>query len=419
MQAPAISTAHIARVKDACCTLALRLNREMLRDIIVANDCMQRRTLIVSHIHDEASFRVRSFLDLSGGAGGVADIRRVNRSTSSKVQNHVVTLIMGDRRLEWLTELQAMQRKDASSLAETLTLVVKEIASIVADADANALVGQVRLVHVITADGLATNAAAARRLLHDARQKFPGVSYRVVNWVCASHITCLVVQRSICGGSVQKPEENNALCCAAARYFKYLTPLYAEEFGHALQSLVVERLRIVDVVATPQGEGFAELYRCLYGNASLPQELTGLLNVSFTLCTHSRGGDAIEPIERTRGRLVALLYKLLLVADEKPVATRFWTFGVCMRTLLLMRLIGIPSDMFKLSVMCPVAENAKRLRGLREWYDDAASDGELRVVCMCLHITDIPLNMTAQQQNAFERVMNVDPMVARLARCEV
>ena len=101
------------------------------------------------------------------------------------------------------------------------------------------------------------------------------------------------------------------------------------------------------------------------------------------------------------------MYKQILVADEKPVVTRFWTFGVCARTLLLMRLIDIPVDVFKSPALCPAAENAKRLRGFREWYADAASNGELRVACMCMQPTDIPLNLTAQKQNSFERATGV------------
>jgi len=95
-----------------------------------------------------------------------------------------------------------MSRKDAPTVAKTLLSVVDEI---VAEAKAGSAAvpaerrhsGQIRVVHLLTGDGIPTNQAAARRVLHQivAERRYGGdVDYKLAMWTCASHVTCLCTQ---------------------------------------------------------------------------------------------------------------------------------------------------------------------------------------------------------------------------------
>jgi len=115
-----MSHTYVGKVRDAFAELALKFNRQCLRDAVAAASdgalCEQAAPLIVSHVHDEASVRVRSSLCLGddadvdmSGCGSVG----INRSSSSKVQNHHVTITLPgacDWRSEWFTELQVSVR---------------------------------------------------------------------------------------------------------------------------------------------------------------------------------------------------------------------------------------------------------------------------------------------------------------------
>jgi len=226
--------------------------------------------------------------------------------------------------------------------------------------------------------------------------------------------TCTKV--AICGKRLAKADETDAICCAASRFFKYLVPTYAEEFAHSLKQLVVSRLQLApDGARTPPPE--VELFRDLYGEDVVPANVAEVLNVSLGTWTHAAvTGETMASI---RGRLFAALYKAILVANEKPVVTRFWTFGICLRTLLLMRLLSIPGEMFALSTVTPAPDNSRRLKGFCSWYASESSDSALRVACMSLAVTDIALNVTAKKNDEFKTRMDVDPPLVRISRGEV
>ena len=226
--------------------------------------------------------------------------------------------------------------------------------------------------------------------------------------------TC--AQVGICGKRLAQADENDAICCAASRFFKYLVPLYAEEFAHKLKQLVVSRLQMApDGARTPPPE--VELFQDLYGRDVIPESVSNILNVSLGTWTHVAAHG--ETIASTRGQLFAALYKAILVANEKPVVTRFWTFGICVRTFMLMRLLGIPKELFDLSTTSPAPDNARRLQGFCSWYGNASSDSALRVACMNLALTDIALNVTAKKNDEHATSMGVDPPLVRLSRGDV
>ena len=68
--------------------------------------------LLVSHVHDEASMRLRSTSECSHPLV-VQRQNRLARARSSKVQNNAVTIFGGGEALEWLVELQPLASKDS------------------------------------------------------------------------------------------------------------------------------------------------------------------------------------------------------------------------------------------------------------------------------------------------------------------
>ena len=284
-----VSAPTIAKAKDAFTELVLKFNRLTLRNTVAKFGDSLRHThsqsMFVVHLHDEACFRVRSNLAMAYDDPGIVDmsgVRKVNRSASSKVQNHHVTLSLGGERIAWLTELHAMVRKDAPTISATLQSVVLEIiaqarAGLEAMPANTRFLSKLRLVHLLTGDGIGTNQAAARRLFRSVVDTLRsnaasiGVVYRLAMWTCASHVVNTVVQVGVCGKRVNKADENDALCCAASRYFKYLVPVYAEEFGYTLRQIVIHRFQVVPAEALIQGPSAeVQLYRDLYGEGVVP-----------------------------------------------------------------------------------------------------------------------------------------------------
>ena len=103
--------------------------------------------LFICHIHDEASFRVRSTIPLAPtGEVDMEGLQSAWRSGSSKVQNHHVTLSFRREkfhwRSDWPTELEAMQKKDAPTIATTLKNVVDEIVATTLDGRASVGTGE-------------------------------------------------------------------------------------------------------------------------------------------------------------------------------------------------------------------------------------------------------------------------------------
>ena len=76
------------------------------------NNLMQSiLTVFVSHQHDEAYLRMRSWLQSAPSALATAP----GRSRYSKILNHVVRVHIGKTSIKWLTELQPLAKKDAKT----------------------------------------------------------------------------------------------------------------------------------------------------------------------------------------------------------------------------------------------------------------------------------------------------------------
>ena len=99
----------------------------------------------------------------------------------------------------------------------------------------------------------------------------------------------------------EKADGNDAICCEASRFFKYLVPQYAEEFAHNIKNVVIERLRVVT-----EGEGAnlrnqTELYRRLYGEQVLPEGIVSVLNGSIDPWVHVATSGEHIPLRSCEG----------------------------------------------------------------------------------------------------------------------
>lgn len=165
-----ISGVYISRVRFAFKDLVKSFNRQevaqMVRDVQVANVEHRLPSLFIKHVHDEASMRVRSYTHTAGDANltfGSGTL--VNRSRCSKIQNNHVILSMQGRRVEWLTELQPLMKKDGPTLATALIQVIVSIVRCATSSASSSTGSQpVRILHCLTGDGIETNANAAKRL---------------------------------------------------------------------------------------------------------------------------------------------------------------------------------------------------------------------------------------------------------------
>ena len=105
----------------------------------------------------------------------------------------------------------------------------------------------VRILHLISGDGLNTNENAVKRVLsHFLLNQSAGnlVQYRVMVWKCASHQANLVVLVAITGSLAKGPTQSSDLCGTLSRLYKYLVPSYLDEFTAQLRNYVVASFRI-------------------------------------------------------------------------------------------------------------------------------------------------------------------------------
>lgn len=174
--------------------------------------------------------RLRSFASDPQGTGhGPMPLKR---APYSKIQNNALSIKVGDRVMEWYSDLRPMLRKDGPSIATAIIRIVSELCDIVKKA---AKAGERRrVIHCLTGDGVNTNINAAKRVFWHMKQTYNIFKYYLLVWLCSSHQSNLVVSVAICGPGVARPEDTNPICMNASRFYKHLTPQYAEEFGFAL-----------------------------------------------------------------------------------------------------------------------------------------------------------------------------------------
>ena len=399
-----ISSTWIGEVRNTFAEILRQFNQDELSEFCSACD-----TVFVSHVHDEALMRVRSF---DGDRGS-----RLRRGRYSKILNHVVHASNGAEVVELLCELQALGRKDAQSVATGLIRVIRRVLDAWAERSAGPSGQSRRLVHIVIGDAVQTNDKAARHLYSHMRPKAGqhNVSYLMVVIKCASHQSNLVVMVAICGSVLAKPSQNCPVAGACVRLFKYLIPAYDEEFANALWTYVEKDLDISETPPSADALAHFAAMRELYGEGVLPTEITSWLNCGLGKFQHwcAAGAD----LATVRREVFLALQKTILVLEEKPVVTRFWLFTRCVWILLMTQLLGLDvTKIFKVTRVRPQKENIQRLSRFLDFMRTSAADGSLRRIGLCLQLTMHATSITAQKSS---RSSGKPPTILRLARGEV
>ncbi|CAK0828049.1 unnamed protein product [Prorocentrum cordatum] len=167
----AIGAGSVRKAKDAFAELLKMMNRDHIGKMAQStSEC----TVYVSHTHDEASMRLRSYNAACApdGVAAVPPSRRRARGRASKIQNNCVTVTIGGAAPPLYVELQPLQKKDAPSIAFALWQVIDIILKAAReklgeDAD-------IHLAHLITGDAVATNLAACKILWRKASKNPTG-----------------------------------------------------------------------------------------------------------------------------------------------------------------------------------------------------------------------------------------------------
>jgi hypothetical protein len=411
--------AEIIKELNGECVTALAASRELLH---VEEMHWETKAFYLPHVHDEATMgEVRSYLhDVSLPTALQSGLR----GKSSKIQNHVLEVKTATETQEVYTELQALHKKDGVSVAysiiQTVGCVIEQLTKAFANPQgAGHRKVIVRVIHLITGDAVNTNGNACRRvfLYFTVHSRRLGIRYSVICTKCGSHQANLVVQVAICGTAMANPIDDNLLCGTCSRLFKYLIPDYLEEFAANLRTYVLEEVHLVhDVGSLEAEEACSKAYKlqALYGEAVLPPALLSLCNRELRkleiLC--APGTDRQEKC----AKLFQLLYRLLLKLQVKPIVTRFFLFGDCVFTLLLMDLLGIPGKVFHLNAKTAMPDNVKRLKKVHEFFACPQTPMDLRKASLCLQLTLHAVSMTAQ---TVAKEQESRPLIVRLSQGEV
>ena len=234
----------------------------------------QSTVVCLIHIQDELLMRVRTY-DRAVDECIVEGVpkSRIVRGRSSMVQQNVLKLQFGDEKLRILSDLQALASKDAEVIGKALIDAVEPILYKLAIASNKHGAKKVRLVHVITGDGISTNAAAMNRVLYHYTRRpqrdlpanatesekrlnliLTRIIYAQVGIICGSHAGNLVVGAGVldqtrvlreqAGRRGAVKAEHDSLCANCVRWFKYLALAYDEEFSRSLRVDVAKRLNL-------------------------------------------------------------------------------------------------------------------------------------------------------------------------------
>eukprot|EP00959_Pyramimonas_sp_CCMP1952_P159587 3338133-Pyramimonas_sp.AAC.1 len=125
-----VSHCYVARARDAFAELLKELNGKELERLAATN--LGTTPYFIQLIHDEASMRLRSTPVVQDASFALPQSVAVGsalftRSRYSKIQNNCITIGMGEHRLEWLSEMQALGRKDGDTLGLALIAAVEGI----------------------------------------------------------------------------------------------------------------------------------------------------------------------------------------------------------------------------------------------------------------------------------------------------
>ena len=378
------------------------------------------------HIHDEASLRLRSHTEADQGAP--------SKGRGSKVMQHSATLHFdGQPPVRWLTELDPLADKTAATLATSLWGVLRPIGQVVGDIFARRAAAQRPwLVHIVVADGLEANTAAAKVVLAWAqRDPFPNaLRYLLICVKCASHQANLVTGNAVVGPAALLGGRSSVLpstvsgfaernvCGAVVRLFKYLMTDFAADFAANLHDWVGR----FSACAPSEERGLqVEEWRKLeqlYGPGVFPPTLLHFLKCGLGEWSHclewsasaASAPDPARRMEDIRDGLLQLLRKRLLVVDEHPTLSRMFTFVKHLQCLLLMHFMGSFDILVKLRGSQPREKSSKRVQKVHAFLKSADTPQYLRRTVLCLQLTDHATAVCSQLCDKGE------PLLVRLSK---
>ena len=374
-------------------------------------------TVLLRHIHDEAIMRMRSFLMDADSALSPSELLKMNKSRTSKVQNQCLDICLPHTTVRCPTELQALMQKNAGSIAFTLIAVLRGVLeTCVKGVAANPSCNAVRVVHMMFHDGVYSNSLAARMVLYFGRHFQTNlVSYRLLVWVCASHMGNLVAMIAVCGEALANPIDSHQLCGTCHRMYKHLLNDYFEEFSKSLLLFVTHNFGLIP--GDPESQEIrdarkTESLQSLYGQAVLPDALLPCFNICLTRFAHM----ALEPDASIRTRTFEVLRKLVLFVEEHPVVTRFFLFGPCVNGLLRMEILGLkPAQCMYFTGIKARQENVKRLASVSKYFERPETAADLRQGALSLQLSSIATSISSQGNNNPDK----EPLLVRLGKGEV
>ena len=302
--------------------------------------------------------------------------------------------------------------------------------------------------HVLVGDGISTNEAAARIELKDVECRLlpVGMKYSLVVVKCANHQASLSISSAVRGrasklghassaavgasddpvvaktAAYASPGHGPLVCGTIVRLFKYLICDYYSGFLSSLEALVSQLEVKRDIAAAlPNDSARWNDLALLYGLDVLPAELRRLLNRGCRTWVHvvpdSRVADLeADPVEygrAVRQKLLSCLRKALLAVDEHPTLSRMFTFTEHVHRMLLLHLLGLHGDVFKLPYVVPRDHNKKRLDKIHAFWAHHETPQYLRR-------TSVSLQLTAHVNNLCAKLHGVDePAIVSLARGRV
>ena len=202
------------------------------------------------------------------------------------------------------------------------------------------------------------------------------------------------------------------------RLFKHLLSQYYEEFYSSLRGHVA-RLSFAEHSSAAARANVEKWQRVaeLYGAGVIPQRLLSCLNNGLDCWTHTLASAAPAPDDAARagvrGVLLEILRRRLLVVDEHPTLSRFFTFLTHVQALLLLSFLGIASDMLSLSTVKPLEKSSSRLRSVLAFLSLPSTPQYLRRTALVLAMLDHLHRLCAQLHAPG------DPLLVRLARGEI
>lgn len=315
--------------------------------------------------------------------------------------------------LRFMTELSALSKKDAGSIATSiirnLELVLESMALGTGEE-----VGRVRINHCVTGDGIFANEAALKRVLWYMQSSCPlrdKVIYKVVSLRCASHKANLVTQGALAHGP--SLQQGRLLQCNLVRFFKYLTPFYFDQFAANLRRWVIQNATVV--CGTPLEPDVRRDFglRQLYTSKVFTPDLVRILN-DDVLALRYLSENHIT-VEQGRGLIFDVICQCCLQVQNKPVITRFWLFGDCCFALLRAQMLQVPPDIFSSETVHLRDRQAKRITAFRDWYSNVESRRRLRHACLCLRLTNLVVSLTAQKRSQPDS----EPLLVTLAKGDV